>query len=119
MLPLYRFITRPLAEANIDNEWKIGEALLTSEIKAIAQNLFSKIKIEKVAGEDQEIKLNQPLKPLKIKVFYFDGEKNYPVNGIKFRFTLNLDSRLKLGLGKFLSLVCQIIPGLQSVRYLS
>jgi len=87
LLPLYRFITRPLAEASIDNEWKANDALLISEVKSIAQDLFSRVKVEKVEGEEQEIKFNQPLKPLLLKIVYIDGEKTYPVSGIKFKFS--------------------------------
>ncbi|MEN3038975.1 MAG: LPP20 family lipoprotein [Candidatus Kryptonium sp.] len=94
ILPLYRFITRPLAEADPGNEWKVADALLTSEIKSTVQDLFSKLKIEKFSGEEQEVVFNQVLKPLLIKVVYIDNGKIYPVSGIKFKFAL------QTGIGK-------------------
>ncbi|MCX7761843.1 MAG: DUF4384 domain-containing protein [Candidatus Kryptonium sp.] len=94
ILPLYRFITRPLAESDLGNEWKVADALLTAEIKSIAQDLFSKLKIEKLSGEEQEVVFNQVLKPLFIKVVYIDDGKSYPVSGIKFKFAF------QTGIGK-------------------
>ena len=94
VLPLFRFITRPLAEASLDNEWKISDALLTSEVKSVLQEFFSKVKIEKVSGEDQEVNFDQVLKPLTLRITYNDAGKSYPVPGIKFKFAL------KSGIGK-------------------
>ncbi len=88
ILPLFRFITRPLAEVSVGDEWRVSDALLTSEIKSIAQGLLSKIKVEKVSGEEQEIEFNQALKPLMLKVTYKDGTREHPVSGIKYKFTL-------------------------------
>ncbi len=93
ILPLYRFITRPLEEMNPE-EWKLSDPLLFSEVKSVAQGIFSKIKIEKVSGEEQDIFYNQPLKPLVLKVYFSDGNVNLPVAGLKFKYYL------KDGLGK-------------------
>ncbi len=92
LLPLYRFITRPLAE--LDTSWSVNEALSTADIKSIFQNLLSKIVIEKVSGEDQEIVYNQVLQPLVFKIYYTDKEQSIPVAGFRFNFSL------KNGVGK-------------------
>ena len=82
LLPFYRFITRPLEE--ISNEWRLGDAILTSDVKALVQDVFSKIKVEKVSGEEQDIAFNQPLEPLVLKVTY--GDSAVAVSGLKFKF---------------------------------
>lgn len=88
LLPLYRFITRPLEEMNSE-DWRLSEPLLVSEVKSIVQNIFSNVKVEKVAGEEQNVLFNQPLKPLVLKVYYSqDDSIKYPVSGFKFRYFL-------------------------------
>lgn len=92
LLPLYRFITRPLAE--LDTVWNVKDALSTTDIKSIFQNLLSKIAIEKVSGEEQEIVYNQVLQPLVLKIYYAVKEQSIPVAGFRFNFSL------KSGIGK-------------------
>jgi hypothetical protein len=82
LLPLYRFITRPLEE--ISGEWRLSDAILISDIKSFVQDVFSKLKVEKISGEEQDVLFNQPLNPLVLKVTYGDGA--FPVSGFKFKF---------------------------------
>lgn len=82
LLPLYRFITRPLEE--ISGEWRLSDAILISDIKSFVQDVFSKLKVEKISGEEQDVLFNQPLNPLVLKVTYGDGA--FPVSGLKFKF---------------------------------
>ncbi len=87
LLPLYRFITRPLEEMNPEG-WKLNEPLLVSEVKSIVQNIFAGLKVEKVSGEEQNVLFNQPLKPLVLKICYNQGALEYPISGFKFRYFL-------------------------------
>jgi len=87
LLPLYRFITRPLEEMNPEG-WKLSGPLLVSDVKSLAQNIFAGIKIEKVSGEDQSVLFNQPLKPLVLRVYFESGGAKSPVSGFKFRYFL-------------------------------
>ncbi len=82
LLPLYRFITRPLEE--LSGEWRLSDVILISDIKSFVQDVFSKLKVEKVSGEEQDIVFNQPLNPLVLKVTY--GDAASPVSGLKFKF---------------------------------
>jgi CRISPR/Cas system-associated exonuclease Cas4 (RecB family) len=87
LFPLYRFIIRPLEEISPES-WKLSEPILVSEVKSIVQDIFGRIKIEKISGEDQNVLFNQPLKPLILKVYYNQSGLEYPISGFKFKYFL-------------------------------
>jgi LPP20 lipoprotein/Domain of unknown function (DUF4384) len=84
LLPLYRFITNPVAAT--DSTYEMPGTLLISDTKAAVQSCLSRLKIEKVSGDTQSVSIKGDIKPLIVRVICNTGQQNSPVSGLKIKF---------------------------------
>ncbi len=86
LLSIYNYIVAPLASGG--SGWSLPGSIATAYLDGKAQSLLGGISLRKVSGEEQEVKLNEVLKPLVVKAVYTDsGGAVHPLQGLQVRFT--------------------------------
>lgn len=85
LLPVYNYVVAPLEET--DSSWDMPTTIPTAILDQRAQDLFTGLAIDKVSGESQEVKLNEALKPLRVRISYEDSSGEVrPVAGVRIVF---------------------------------